>query len=409
MSVRVDEEKSRRRSLGALCVLLSAAACAADRTDNPSTAEGGPLYLIQSRVFPPEGTIGLLTPTSSLDAELDYRRSLEQPGGGVLYAQPGIGTFMIGSGEEPAITRYELGPDGALVPGEKMSFAAYGVVYMYAGDSLVFVDARTAYYLDLDQLQAIRFDPTEMVIVGATSLAGAAREGFFTSFGQVIRREDGIYFPAQWYTEPDLDRVPGGSMLVRVDPATDEVTITSDARCTGMYIAMTTDAGDTYWFSDSYNTFARVGYGPERGVPDCALRLRAGETTFDPGWQLAIASRVGGAPSVAVARAGGSKMWLRVLDTAAAALPTPADFDTVNTVPAWQWHLLDVESDAPAIRNDERPLSAVGGFGLFVDGRTFVSTENADYSASTLIELTPEGFAERTTVRGVVDNVVRVR
>jgi hypothetical protein len=38
-----------------------------------------------------------------------------------------------------------------------------------------------------------------------------------------------------------------------------------------------------------------------------------------------------------------------------------------------------------------------------------VSTENADYSESTLIELTPDGFIERTTVRGVVDNIARMR
>jgi hypothetical protein len=371
--------------------------------------EDGPLFLIQSRIFPPEGTIGLLTPTGSLEAPLDYRRSIEQPGGGVLYAKPGVGTFLIGSGEEPTITRYDVAPDGSLVPGTKISFADYGVVYMYASESVVFVNARKAYYLDLDQLQAISFDPTEMVITGATSLAGAAREGYLTSFGQAVVREDGIYFPGQWYTDPDLDRVPSGSMLLRLDPDTDAVTITSDPRCAGMYISMTTNAGDIYWFSDSYNTFARVGFGADRGVPDCALRLRAGQTTFDPDWQLDVTTRVGGAPAVAIVEAGGSKAWLRVLDPSVPLPPLPADYDAVNTTPAWQWYLLDVESDEPALRNDDRPLSPVGGYGLYVDGRTFVSTENADYSESTLIELAPDGFIERTTVRGVVDNIVRVR
>jgi hypothetical protein len=91
-----------------------------DRTEATATTAGDPLFLIQSRIFPPEGTIGLLTPTDSLDAQLDYRRSIEQAGGGVLYAEPGVGTFMIGSGEEPSITRYDLAPDGSLVPGTKM-------------------------------------------------------------------------------------------------------------------------------------------------------------------------------------------------------------------------------------------------------------------------------------------------
>lgn len=411
-SPRAGTDMTKRMTYLPLLAALGVS-CASDNEDlagaGPDDGADEPLFLIQSRVFPPEGTIGLLTPTRSLDAELDYSRSLEQPGGGVLYARPGLGTFLIGSGEEPTITRFEVGPGDTLVPGSKLSFAGYGVLYMYAGDSLVFVNPRKAYYLDLDQLQAIAFDPTEMVITGTTSLAGAAREGFLTSFGQVVQRDDAIYFPGQWYAEPDWDRVPSGSMLVRIDPETDTVTITQDSRCTGMYVTMTTDAGDTYWFSDSYNTFARRGYGPDRGVPDCALRLRAGETTFDPSWQLDLATRVGGASAVPILRAGGSRMWIRVLDESAASLPTPADFNTVNTAPAWQWYLLDVESEAPAVRNDERPLSAVGGLGMYIDGRSFVSTENADYSESTLLELTPDGFLTRATVRGVVDNVVRVR
>src|SRR5687767_13639764 len=86
-----------------------AAGCTSQTGDgSPAGADGGgggPLFLVQSRIFPPQGTIGLLTPTASLDRELDYSRSIEQPGGGVLYAEPGVGTFMIGSGEEPTITR----------------------------------------------------------------------------------------------------------------------------------------------------------------------------------------------------------------------------------------------------------------------------------------------------------------
>jgi hypothetical protein len=393
-----------------LVAALLGVSCAGKEEGRPDPdGGGGPLFLVQSRIFPPEGTIGILTPTGSLDGPLDYTRAIEQPGGGVLYAEPGVGTFLIGAGEEPTIARYELGSGDELIPGKKLSFAGQGVVHLYAGDSVVFVNPAKAYYLDLDQLQVIVFDPTEMVITGTRSLAGARREGYFTSFGQVVRRPDGIYFPGQWYREPDWDRVPAGALLVRIQPETDTVTMTSDARCTGMYVALTTDAGDTTWFSDSYNTFARVGFGADRGVPDCALRLRAGETTFDPSWQLATGARVGGAPVVPIVKAGGSKIWLRVFDATAVKLPTPADFNTVNTAPAWQWYLLDVESDAPAVRNDERPLSPVGGLGMHIDGRTFVSTENADYSESTLLELTPAGFVPRATVRGVVDNIVRVR
>jgi hypothetical protein len=386
-------------------------------TDAPSAGGSGgedeptppsPLFLVATRVFSDEGTTGYLTPTRSLDEPLDYSRALEQAGGGVLYASEGVGTFLIGAGEAPEITRYEVGDDDTLIPGQTLSFMNEGVIYLYAA-SVIFVDAHKAYYTDLDQLQLIAFDPTDMVITGTVSLEGAERDGFFTSFGDTIVREDGVYFPAQWYTEPDWDRVPSGSLLVHVDPATDAVTMTSDERCTTMLPALTTPSGDTYWFSDQYNTYARRGYGPENGVPDCALRLRAGATTFDPTWELDTGSRTGGAPALAVLQGGASSMWLRVFDESAVELPVPADFETIDTALGWQWYLLDVESEAPAVRNDQRPISSASAIGMYVDGRSFTTVENEDYSETILLELTDEGFVERMTARGVIDEVARVR
>jgi len=70
-------------------------------------------------------------------------------------------------------------------------------------------------------------------------------------------------------------------MLIHIDPATDAITVTEDPRCTSLLISQTTPAGDTYWFSDNYNTYARIIGGAERGVPDCSLRLLRDQTQFD--------------------------------------------------------------------------------------------------------------------------------
>ncbi|HTV21114.1 MAG TPA: hypothetical protein VMG12_20655, partial [Polyangiaceae bacterium] len=322
---------------------------------------------------------------------------------------PNVGAFMLGSGEEPIITRYAIDADGRLVPGAQLSFANEGVVFLYAG-SVSFVSASKAYYFDLDQLQAIAFNPTAMTITGRVSLAGAEREGYFTSFGVPVVRPDGIYFPAQWYVDPDWDRVPQGSLLVRLDPDTDEVTMTSDRRCTSLLQSLTTEAGDTYWFSDMFNTFARVARGPENGFPECALRLRAGEQTFDPDWQLDTSARMGGVASVAVVQAGDTEMWLRgILPDAIEALPDGASYEDFDSAQAWQWYRVDVAGDAPAVRDEQRPLGSMSAVGFHVDGRTFTSLDNEDYSESTLLELRPDGFFERARVRGVVDDIARMR
>src|SRR5262249_15496642 len=99
----------------------------------PGASPAPPLYLVATRGFTDDSTTGYLTPTRSLDEPLDYSRALEVAGGGVLYASEGIGTFLIGAGEAPEITRYEVDEDDNLIPGQTLSFQNEGVIYLYAG------------------------------------------------------------------------------------------------------------------------------------------------------------------------------------------------------------------------------------------------------------------------------------
>lgn len=131
--------------------------------------------------------------------------------------------------------------------------------------------------------------------------------------------------------------------------------MTSDQRCGGMYIGLQTDSGDTYWFTYTSNVLARRDYGGT--VKDCGLRLRAGETTFDPTWELDIAARTGGASGVATLYGGGSTVWVRVLDESlTGGLPSPADYTSLDTAPAWSWYSLDPPS---RWRSRRRELSAL--------------------------------------------------
>src|SRR5262245_41199286 len=104
------------------------AACGSDDEAASTAAEGGgPLYVVHTRTFSPEGTQGLFTPTPSLDVAPDATTSLEEPGGGWIFAENEVGRFLIADGEEPTLTRYEIDARGALVPGTRLSFANYGV------------------------------------------------------------------------------------------------------------------------------------------------------------------------------------------------------------------------------------------------------------------------------------------
>jgi hypothetical protein len=380
--------------------------------DGPSESEAGdgrPVYAILSTIEGPDDRIGYFATTSSLaaDVSIDVRQGIEEPGGGRLYVEPGIGSFMIGGGEEPTITRYEVRADGTLIRGAVLSFANQGVSDL-GDDAVVFVSPSKAYFRDRSQVQLISFDPTRMEILDTLPLAGLTREGFITDFGQsVIRRSDAIYFPMHWYDEEE-DSGPSGAALVRVVPETDEIEVTTDPRCAGLSVGLLSGSGDMYWFSTRVTTWWRAN-PTAAGPRDCALRVRAGETRFDPSWALDVTTRTNGWPSLATVAAGGSKVWLRVLVEDDVEVPGNATPDDVEELQGWQWYLLDVEDDGPAVRNAERAPGSYYAYGFQIDGRTFTTENDADYTQSTLLEISEQGFETGATIRGTVRGLARLR
>ncbi len=218
--------KSRRlsaleRLISPSALLGLAVACGAeDATRGEASSSGGTeddssLFVVLSTVEAPEDRLGYFVTTRSLgsDATIDIGRGIEEPGGGRLYAEPGIGTFMLGGGSTPTITRYEVTDDGSLERGAVLSFANQGVSDLADG-AVVFVDATKAYLRDRSQLQLISFDPTSMLLLDVLPLDGVERPGFFADFGQTVRRPDGLYFPMRTtLIEIDADEFRAGATL----------------------------------------------------------------------------------------------------------------------------------------------------------------------------------------------------
>jgi hypothetical protein len=390
--------------------LVAGVAVACDDNSPALPGASEELWMLQTRVFTDTDTFGYAVAVPELTGEIDNRASIEQGGGGMIYAPPthSGSWFLLSEAEQPLLTRHRVTEANAFRPGATLSFGDYGVTSGYG--VVAWVDDHQAYWVDGGERQIIRFDPTDMVIESATPIEGTERPGFVTEFsGYPLVRSDGIWFTVRWRKDWEDEPVaPAGAMLVHVDPATDAVTVTEDPRCTSLLVSHTTPDGDTYWFSDNYNTYARVLGGADHGVPDCVLRVRAGERTFDPDWSLDLSTRTGGLPADGVVGAGGSSIvWLSVYDEGLLDR-APRNIDELDPAPAWRWFALDLESDAPAAPAS-MPAGSHGAFGWVTDGRSFSSTVNADYSESTLLEVTPDGFEQLAVVDGLLDAIVRVR
>ena len=133
------------------------------------------------------------------------------------------------------------------------------------------------------------------------------------------------------------------------------------------------------------------------------MKLASDGTTFATDGYIDLNARAGG-PAMGLASAGGSAMWLRVLDEAAFT-PDPEDWGLIDTTPAWTWSRLDVDSDEDAVPDPSGEHDTTGGVASYTAGRTFVSFSNADYSETRLVELAAEGPVERASVPGLLDAV----
>lgn len=416
MSAAHLNRRGRRRRTApetlALLGLLTVASCGGGEGKSNGDAGGdnnGPVYVVFSTIDTPDGRTGYVVTTSSIegDVAVDVTKGIESPGGGQLYAPPGEGYFLLGSGEEPTFTRYSLKGDGTFERGATISFANFGVSDVWR--HMIFVDPAKAYFLDMTQLQLIKFNPTTMEVDRAIPVDDFECDEVQTEFGAPIRREDGYYFPRSCW---DLDVTSSGSSLVHLDPDTDEVTVTHDERCMGMQIGFMADSGHAYWFAD-HDASIEHSLKPGDTPHDCALRLRAGETTFDPDWELDLTSRTGGLSAVASVPAGGSSVWVKVFEPSAvpAALPLE-DIDwSLSSLPTWRWGLLDVEADRPVQVDSQAELVVYYGPPIEVDGRAFSpSTTYAETGDDTmLVELTDSGPRDRMRVQGELRKVFRLR
>lgn len=402
------KDEQRRAAILALSLATALAGCGSDPNGETQGSTEGPLNLIHSGVQSTDDRLNYFTLTDDLASAgtIDYGQSLELPGRARLYAAEGIGFFAIGDGEDLTITRYELADDGTLVAGDRFSLQNEGVTRMGA-QAVHFVSPTKAYYKDAGQTQIIVWNPSTMEIEQTIPLPGdLVREDHLTGLSDWAERDGEAYFAVSWYT-PEYDQVHPGTALVRVDTDTDEVTVTEDERCRGLKTTGTMD-GDLYFFSDVINGFGHAVYPDEGGQRDCILRVRPGADAFDPDYAGSLSAALPeGTAAAAMSVTDGGEVWAQAVDLSEAP-SSPGSTYSDWYAAGWTWWHLPLATLDEAVQIDTDP-GAYSGFTLAADGRFFVSDTEADYSATTLVDLAGEEPSPGVSFPGFTLDVARVR
>jgi hypothetical protein len=233
---------------------------------------------------------------SDLTGEVDLKQSIEVPGNPSVFTQ--LGAVFIGNPEDMTVTRYELGEKNALVEGRRLSLMGEGVT-MLNGSLFFVIDAKRAYYIDLDGRQIIVWDPTAMEITDTVPLLDLEREGLDArviganeASTWLLQDTGKLYLPVSWTRDDDL-RGEAVVALLRIDadePSEQEL-FTSDCAAVSDEGLMLGLDGNIYLAgTNSWNFLREFGDMPESAI----AKFDMASQSFDPDYCQSIPSLTGG-------------------------------------------------------------------------------------------------------------------
>lgn len=394
---------------------LSAAALVAGCGGGSSGDDGmsdpsGPLYVGATRVFTGDSdSIGYLFTTSSIDAgtSIDLAKAAEIDDARVFgKADPYFYTATIFS---PEITQWTLDDAGVPQKGPTVSFANAGVAGTYTAAALPLFSATKAYFVDSESRQVVVWNPTDMTFIKTIPIAVPEVTGMVADL-EIAVRSDRVFVTTFWASADSQWTEFGDSVqITTIDPATDTVVATNtDTRCQTIAPAGIADDGTAYFSPWDYHAAVRGVFGAGFGSSPCALRIVPAGASFDAGWNVDLASLVGGKPAGGLHVTGNGDALVHVWDSSLVQA-TPTSWADDRFAPGYKWYRWHV-GDTTATELPGQTGSTEGGEWRSLDGMTVTYNPNGEYTETTLMSLADDGsLKQHLVIPGWITNMIRAR
>jgi hypothetical protein len=285
------------KALRGLCIaaaVLFAAGCGTDTTEQDENTPGSqPAVLIGVYIDVPEGRniyVGAVPDVP--EGELDYSGFLEF--GNVDVSTYGAWVF-VWDREAARLTRFGVREDFSLYQdGEGLSFLSYSAGGPFEGGEIAFISATRAYTLSSELDVVAIWNPTTMEITGTIPMQPPDVPSGFVSWAHTptVVRDRVVWQIVS--DNRDTDEVHHAVTLAVADADTDEpVRYVTDERCAVANGGHVDEHGDYYVRADGYWGYYAVYGDAADDVRTCVLRLRAGESEFDPDYEVDMESLTG--------------------------------------------------------------------------------------------------------------------
>lgn len=387
-----------RPTVSGLAALAIMSACGGD--DGSHTTASG--YALASVVIDADDNrTTYVQVIDSLDAgPFNNETAIELAGNGVVMAH-GKDIF-VGLAEEPTWVRYSVGANGIEETG-RLSLVNTGATYIDYGNAII--DDTTAVSVLSAVPSAIVWNPQTMEIKGEIPLPHLVREGYEVEVWTTATHEGLVYVPGRWANWTSGTIYPGVSMTI-IDPKTMRIVATADDdRCASGGRPVFDAAGNAYVMGDG-RTYSIQMFANAAGTPapqNCLLRIKKGETDFDPTYFYTIPSLTGGPEAIGeldTAADGTGIAFAKMFHREK--LPPgvePVDFAfwDMPVHKTWRLHLTEPPT---AEEVQSAPFSTIGFTAAAVDGHLF-SPEASTPSTTDVYEIDPT--ANTATLRFQMD------
>lgn len=270
----------------------------------PDGGEAGtgepPLYFFSTMVFTGANFFTYVSLADRFDSSLSSfdgtKDGLELPSYPNFALE--FGAAFAAHPSRPEITRLDVGLDRKLFKGKTITFAGASASGI---EAVLFVNPEKAYFFDVATAKAIVWNPTTMELTGKTIDISAflkldiGRAAVPNGKSLNVRKSGAEWTLPVYYVDTTTFKLVRAAGVAILNVETDTVvSVVHDDRCYDGVTAVASASGDYYYFPGwgSANDFYMKATAPKPHT--CALRLPAGQNTFDATSVLDLTTLAGG-------------------------------------------------------------------------------------------------------------------
>ncbi len=394
---------------------IALAVCASGCGSDPATLAGanhsshGPLYLISTSVLTNDLSTSYLAVVDSLAAgpQLQLDNAMEFGNGGRAFGAPKAGVVYVTSYDDPTLTEVTVQADGTLAKGRVLSFQQQGIFDTTGANVLHFISPGKAYFVSQETQEIVVWDPSEMTVVKTIPLEIPLlpTSTFLRFYPQPILVGDKLVLIS---SESDDNDIYAPSVITVVDYEQDRVLSNErESRCPALGNSAVDSRGDRYFAQDNYAVAVHFKF-PETAPAPCMLRIRAGETSFDPDWTRTLDGELGTSIWTGATPGADGKFYVQAIAEDAPAVIAAEEPYEVDVAQPWAWYsMTDGNAEPQAVTGDYPATAPLFPDILLGDTRYVTVWDETD---TTLLDLTSASAPRKALpVRGFVYNIVQVR